>query len=111
EAPPLQMDLQQMLFALNTLLARSVEASPEGATLRLKLQSNNDRLTFSIFDEGERLTEAQRESLFALLTNERMNKTSLNLALARRIIEAHGGQVAALATEPLGLEVRITIGI
>ncbi len=110
ETPPIQIDSQQMLSALNAMIVRSVEASAEGAKLRLKLQSSDEELMFSIFDEGEQLTEEQRQSLFAFLTNERMNKTSLNLTLARRIIEAHGGQVAALASEPSGLEIRITIG-
>lgn len=110
ETPPMQIDSQQMLSALSAMIVRSVEASAEGAKLRLKLQSSDARLMFSIFDEGKQLTEEQRQSLFAFLTNERMNKTSLNLTLARRIIEAHGGQIVALASEPSGLEIRITIG-
>lgn len=111
EAPPIQLDSQQMLLALNALLVRAVEASPEGGKLRLTLQNSDGQMMFSIFDEGEELTDEQRQSFFDFLTNERMNKTSLNLALAKRIVEAHGGQIAVLATEPSGLEVRITIGI
>lgn len=109
DASPIPLDSQQMLLALNVLLARAVEVSPESARLRLKLQSRNGGLLFSIFDEGERLTDEQRQSFFAFPTNERMNRNSLNLALAQRIVEAHGGQIAVLAAEPSGSEVRISV--
>jgi K+-sensing histidine kinase KdpD len=105
----MRLDSQQMLLALNTLLSRAVEVSPESARLRLKLQSSNGGLLFSIFDEGGQLTDEQRQSFFAFLTNERINRNSLNLALARRIVEAHGGHIAVLAAEPSGSEVRISV--
>lgn len=111
EMPPLQLDSQQMLLALSALIARAIEASPENGRLLLKLQNTDDELVFSIFDEGEQLTEEQRHTLFALLTNERMNRHSLNLTLARRIVEAHDGKIAVLQAMPSGSEVRLTFGI
>ena len=110
EVPLLRMDSQQMLLALSAFLGRAVEASPESARLTLKLYSVENAVVVSIIDEGEPLTDEQRQSFFALLTTERMNKSSLNLALARRIVEAHGGTVAMLATLPTGSEIRISFG-
>lgn len=111
ETPALRLDSQQMLLALSALLGRAVGASPEGARLVLKLHSFESTVALSIIDEGEQLTEEQKQSLFALLTAERMNKSSLNLTLARRIIESHGGTIVMLAALPAGTEVRITFGI
>ncbi len=111
EVPSLRLDSQQMLFALSTFLARTIEVSPESARLILKLHRSENVVELSIFDEGEQLTEEQRQSFFALLTTERMNKSSLNLTLARRIIEAHQGTVVILAADPIGSEVKLTLGI
>ncbi len=111
ETKPLLLDSQQMLWTLSVLIARAIEASPENGRLMLKLQNDDDELAFSIFDEGEQLTEEQRNTLFALLTNERMNQNSLNLTLARRIVEAHDGKIAILQAMPSGSEVRLTFGI
>ncbi len=111
DAPTLRLDSQQMLLALSTLFARAIEVSPENARLVLKLHRSERVVALSIFDEGEQLTEEQRQSFFSLLTTERMNKSSLNLTLARRIIEAHEGTVAILAAFPTGSEVRMTFEI
>lgn len=106
-----RLDSQQMILALGALLSRAVEVSRENGCVRLRLQSGADELQLSIFDEGEQLNDEQRQSLFSFATNERMNKNSLNLVMARRIIEAHGWRIVALAAEPTGTEIRLTIGI
>ncbi|MGH9800240.1 MAG: sensor histidine kinase [Blastocatellia bacterium] len=111
---PIRLDAQQMLLALGALLSRAIEATVENGRLRISLRSSEGKLQLSIFDEGERLTEEQQQSFFDFLTNERLNKTSLNLALARRIIEAHDGQIVALAAEAsdlAGVEVRVRFEI
>ncbi|MBS1788599.1 MAG: HAMP domain-containing histidine kinase [Acidobacteria bacterium] len=111
QAPPLCLDTKLMFSAIITLLEREIQTSTEGAELRLKTENKGGELIFSIFDESEPLTEEQRQSFFAMVTNERMNKTSLNLALAQRIIESHGGKVAVLEAMPSGSELRVTFGI
>ncbi|MFN0111240.1 MAG: sensor histidine kinase [Blastocatellia bacterium] len=109
--PLLKMDSQQTLSAIGALLTRAIEALPENGRLRLTLQNPDGELQFSIVDEGSSLTKEQRQSFFDFLTNERLNKTSLNLALAKRIMEAQGWQIAALVAEPAGTEIRVTIRI
>lgn len=111
ETPPLRLDAQQMFSAITSLVEREIQTSTEGAQLRLKIESKDGEVMFSIFDESEQLTDEQRQSFFAMVTNERMNKTSLNLALAQRIVEAHGGKVAVFGATPSGSELRVTFGI
>lgn len=111
ESSPARLDFQQMVLAIGALLSRAIEASPENGRLLLRLRSDEGELQFSVFDQGQSLTAEQRELLFSLMTNERLSKNSLNLVLARRIVEAHGGQIVALVNEPIGTEIRLTIGI
>lgn len=105
----LPLDLQQMMLALKSLLAQAVEASPAGGTVTVTLRKNGNQALLSISDAGETLSERQRQSFFDFLTNERLNRISLGLALARRILEAHGGTAEVLAT-PAGKTISIKFG-
>lgn len=107
----LPLDSQQMRLALNPLLAQAIESSRVGGRVTVALQASGNELLFLISDEGEAWSEEHRQSFFNFLTNERLNKTSLGLALARRIIEAHGGTVEALTAQPTGKTISIKFGI
>lgn len=111
EIPPSQLDSQQMLIAIGSLIARSVEASPEGGVLKLSTKVEGDEIRFSVIDSGESLSSEQRQTLFDFLNGQRLNKTSLKLALARQIIDSHGGQVTAQAAEPSGTELLVKLRI
>jgi len=109
-----KLDSQQMLQAVDALVSRAVDASRENGRMQVNLQNGDGEARLSIVNESEPLSAEQHESLFQIAGSERMNKTSLNLALARRIIEAHGGQLAAMAvadSDLTGTEVRLTIRI
>ncbi|MEO6724118.1 MAG: HAMP domain-containing sensor histidine kinase [Blastocatellia bacterium] len=105
------LDSQQMREALNTLLVRAADLSAAGGTVNVVMeagQAGEGQLLLSISNEGEVLSEQQRQAFFDFLTNERLNQTSLKMALARRIIELHGGQAAALAAKPAGTNILLT---
>lgn len=107
----LPLDSQQMRMALHTLLARAADLSPAGETVNVALQAGEGQLQLSISIEGETLSEQQRQSFFDFLTHERLNQTSLKLALARRVIELHGGEATALAAEPGGINILLKFRI
>ncbi len=99
------LDAQQMRVALQTLLARAADLSATEGVVNVVVKSDEDRVMLSILNNGEVLSEQQRQAFFDFLTNERLNPASLKLALARRIIELHGGQVTAFAAEPAGTNI------
>jgi len=101
----LPLDSQQMRMALHILLVRLAELSPAGGSVRVSLRPGGGQVQLSISGGGETLGEQQRQTFFDFLTHERLNQTSLRLALARRIIELHGGMVTALAAEPAGTNI------
>lgn len=105
----LMLDAQQMQLALKSLLGQAIESSPVGGAVRVVLQASKNDVRLSIFNQGDLLSEEQRQSFFDFLTNERMNKTSLGLALSRRIIEAHGGTVTVQAVQPDGKEILVRL--
>lgn len=106
-----RFDLQQMRIALKTLIARAAELSPLGGKVTAALLQTENEVRLSILSEGASLDEPQRQAFFDFLTNERLNKTSLNLAQARRIIEAHGGSVSASLAQPTGIEILVRLRV
>jgi K+-sensing histidine kinase KdpD len=102
-------DPQQLHVALTTLLARAIEISPPQTKVRVSLQRDADGCVLSILDEGAPLTDLQRAALFDFLTHERLNKNALELAHAKRIIEAHNGTLAALAAGEAGTSVQVKL--
>jgi signal transduction histidine kinase len=108
DPPWLLLDTQQVRAALYALLARALRCSPEGGTVRVKLHWEGATARIEI-SSRERLEEARLAAFFDCLGEHRITETSLGLALAKRIIEQHGGQAAALAAPPDGVLVRLRL--
>jgi signal transduction histidine kinase len=99
--------------ALGAIILRAVDASPQNSEIGISLRRRDDALRIEIRDNGAPLDEERRLSFFDPLTSDRLNRTALGLAMARRIIERHGGQVSAQAykssDEVAGTIVEVTL--
>jgi signal transduction histidine kinase len=109
--PPASFDAQQLRTAIGSILTRAIESSAEGGLVRIELQSKPGEMQIEVSNQGEALSGEQRAALFDLLAADRIGKTSLDMALARRIIEYHGGEVMALAASTDGTVVRVILPI
>ncbi|MBI1764752.1 MAG: HAMP domain-containing histidine kinase [Acidobacteria bacterium] len=107
----LPFDVQQLHAALTALLARAIEVSPPQTTVTVTLQRDAEDCVLTVTDAGARLTDAQRAALFDFLTHERLNKNALELAHAKRILEAHGGSLVARAAGKVGTSVQVRLKI
>jgi signal transduction histidine kinase len=92
------IDTNQLRTSIGSIMTRAIDSSPEGGLVRIELRSKPDGLQIDVSNQGEALSGEQRAALFDLLAGDRINKTSLDLALARRVIEYHGGEVMVLPT-------------
>jgi signal transduction histidine kinase/CheY-like chemotaxis protein len=63
----------------------------------------------SVRDNGPGLTPEQRQRIFEPFYTTKTKGTGLGMAIAKRIIEAHGGQIAVGAAAGAGAEILITI--
>ncbi|MDX2033315.1 MAG: HAMP domain-containing sensor histidine kinase [Blastocatellia bacterium] len=109
EPMPFRFDLQQMQVALSSILVRAIDVSPAGAEIRVRLRRADEAIRIEIPDAGETLDAERLRGFFDFLTHERLNRTSLGLAFAKRILELHGGEVVALPGEPVGTVVEILL--
>jgi signal transduction histidine kinase len=109
--PSASLDIQQLRTALGSIITRAIESSPAGGLVRIELQAKPGEMRIEVSNQGEALSGEQRAALFDLLAADRISKSSLDLALARRVIEYHGGEVVALAASTDGTLVRVILPI
>jgi signal transduction histidine kinase len=85
----------------DNLISNAVKFSPPGSLVQVRAQRQADHWRIEVQDQGPGLTEADRRRLFQdfarLSAQPTGNEKSsgLGLAIARRIVEAHGGRIGA----------------
>jgi signal transduction histidine kinase len=99
----LQADLDpaQIQQALLNLVMNAIEASPQGATVRLKSDWDGfSQVRVWVTNSGPRIPEAVVQRLFEPFFTTKARGTGLGLAIARNIALAHGGDLAISSNQP-----------
>ncbi len=90
------------------LLANAVKFTPEGGKVETHLEVTPTELRANVIDTGIGIAEADQEKLFAPFTqidtskSRRYGGTGLGLALTRRLIVLHGGEISVKSQEGKG---------
>ena len=98
-AGTIRADVPKIQQVLVNLLANAIQHSPQKTTVRLSVTRGAGELIFSVQDEGEGLTPEQQSRLFVPFARAGTRKTAgerssgLGLAIARQIVETHGGRI------------------
>ena len=103
------MDAQRMQQVLANLLHNAVEASPEGAPIDVTASMEGPSLVLSFRDQGEGIADENLDRIFEPFFTTRTRGTGLGLAVARRIVELHGGTLTARTVPGGGAEFRVTL--
>lgn len=99
--------LQQVLL---NLLLNATQAMPEGGTIALSLGNGaGGCATLDLADTGTGIPEAVRGRIFDSFFSGRPDGTGLGLAIAKRILQAHHGDIALVSTGPGGTTMRVTL--
>ena len=90
------LDSARMEEVLVNLLRNARDASPAGQPIDVVLDVQADRhLVIEVRDRGEGIAPGEEERVFEPFYTRRVKGTGLGLALARRIVEGHGGAITA----------------
>jgi signal transduction histidine kinase len=109
-ARPIAFDSRQVGAALEAIISRAVDASPEDAAVEVLLRRGDETARVEIKDHGATISDEQRLHFFDPLAGDRINQAALGLAMAKRIIEKHGGRISTRANPATGTIVELTIG-
>ena len=98
ELPPVLADYGRMLQVLGNLVGNAVKFTPEGGTVELGAERAAEWVRFWVRDTGPGIEREHLPRLFDRFWQARRgNRTGagLGLAIAKSIVDAHGGQIWA----------------
>ena len=115
EAPLLvRCDSTRIAQVLNNLLNNAIKYSPQGGQVRVGLTSTPEAVWVAVTDSGVGIPAEERESIFEPFrrssnTQGTIPGVGLGLAVARRIVEAHGGYIEVQSQLGAGTTFRFTL--
>jgi PAS domain S-box-containing protein len=98
DLPPLSVDAVLISQVFQNILHNAIQAMPSGGCLTVAASMYRERpghVMISIGDSGVGITAGDLEKIFRPFFTTKDSGTGLGLALAHRIIDAHGGKVWA----------------
>jgi len=108
--PELQgfFDRDHVRHLLWNLLRNAIEASLSDMAVEVEVRTLGHDLAFEIRDEGPGIGQAARGDLFEPFKTTKQDRPGLGLAVARRVVDAHGGTISFEARAGRGTAVRVT---
>jgi len=104
DLPEVTVDQTRMVEVLQNLLENAIKYRKESIPLKIEigLEQTNYGPTFFVKDNGIGIEQDYLETIFGLFNklDTRSEGTGIGLALARRIIEFHGGKIWAESQGP-----------
>lgn len=102
----LAADHRRLRQVFEQLIGNAIKFSPRGKPIAIVLEGNDDRVRFSVCDEGPGLTDDDRERMFGFF--QRLSarptagesSTGLGLALCKHLVELHGGRIGVESSGP-----------
>ena len=99
ELPKLSLDEGKIEQVLNNLISNAVKFSRPGAVVEVRAEAHDGGVLTSVRDQGPGIPETERDKLFqpygrtSVRSTASEPSTGLGLAIARKIVEGHGGRI------------------
>jgi signal transduction histidine kinase len=97
-------DRERILQLLSNLVDNALKFTPEGGSIRLGVKPDGERVTAWVADDGPGIPDEQRGQIFERFWQARRDRKGLGLglAIARGVVEAHGGRIWVESTPGRG---------
>jgi signal transduction histidine kinase len=109
DLPPLTADRDRLTQVLLNLTRNALEAMPDGGRLRLEAAATPRAVTLAVTDSGPGIAPEARARLFEPYYTTKARGLGLGLAIARQIVEAHGGAIDVEPADGGGSRFRVTL--
>jgi two-component system sensor histidine kinase GlrK len=115
QAAMVEADPEKLRSILDNLVSNAVKFSPPGGSITVKARVQAGEAVIEVMDSGPGVPPEERESIFNLFfrgrgkgEGTRIKGSGLGLAIARELVEAHGGHIAVVP-EGTGGHFRVTL--
>ena len=109
-----EVDPERFQQVLRNVVANAVDFSPPGAVVTISTRTDGGVVELTVADEGPGIPPELRDRVFDRFfridqARTRRSGGGLGLAIAREVVEAHGGTIQALENHPRGTRMTIRI--
>ncbi|MFA6959774.1 MAG: hybrid sensor histidine kinase/response regulator [Opitutaceae bacterium] len=118
EAPAITLDAAKIRQVIDNLLSNAAKYSPPGSTVNVCLSINpGGEQVIRVRDQGPGIPDNERDRLFKDFSRLSAQptggekSTGLGLAICRKIVEAHSGNIVAENQPSGGCEFRVTLPV
>jgi two-component system sensor histidine kinase GlrK len=115
QAAMVEADPEKLRSIIDNLVSNAVKFSPPGGSITVKARVQAGEAVIEVMDSGPGVPPEERESIFNLFfrgrgkgEGTRIKGSGLGLAIARELVEAHGGHIAVVP-EGTGGHFRVTL--
>ncbi|MEX1095402.1 MAG: ATP-binding protein [Planctomycetales bacterium] len=109
----IRLDRHRIEQVLRNIFENALAVSPEGGVVLVRCAETalegRPAVRIAIADDGPGLTSEQQQQIFEPFFTTKTRGTGLGMAIARRIVESHGGTIAAGNTPQGGAEITLTL--
>ncbi|MCJ7455967.1 PAS domain S-box protein [Candidatus Bathyarchaeota archaeon] len=109
--PTMRLDVEKMRRIFLNLTLNAVDAMPKGGTLTIASARSDDNVHITFKDTGEGMTTETLAKLWSPLYTTRAKGMGFGLAVAKRLVEAHGGSISVETKVGKGSTFTVTLPI
>jgi PAS domain S-box-containing protein len=107
----IMLDTEHLERVFTAILQNSIQAIPEAGTVKIQAVLCNSTVVFSFSDTGIGIPENVLPNIFNPLVTTKAKGMGMGLAISKRVIEAHGGEIALESQAGVGTTVKIILPI
>lgn len=109
--PQIPLDASLMRQVLQNLTRNSLDAMPEGGVIEFQTRGENGSVVLEVIDNGEGMPAETCQRIFDAFYSRKAGGSGLGLSTVRKIVAAHGGQIACESEPGQGTRMRLTFPI
>jgi PAS domain S-box-containing protein len=110
-APLIWVDTSKIQRVFTNIISNAFEAMTHGGTLEITSQKNDDDIVFVFCDTGEGMSEETLAKLFTPLFTTKAKGMGFGLAICKRIVEAHRGNIEVSSIRGKGTTFKVILPI
>jgi PAS domain S-box-containing protein len=109
--PQVKVDANLLKRVLINLVTNAVQAMPNGGKLNINSHVNSGQVCISVKDTGVGIADSIKSQIFTPLFTTKPRGQGFGLAVCKRVIEAHGGNITFKSTAGKGTKFTIEFPI
>jgi PAS domain S-box-containing protein len=109
--PPFRVDPDSMKRAFINLIGNAIGAMPQGGILTISSKKSDGNVEIALTDTGLGMSENVMGNLWKPFQTTKAKGMGLGLAICKRIVEAHGGNISVKSKEGEGTTMTIRLPI